>query len=154
MIRRATVNDIESIKALLNQVNKIHHEGRPDLFKRARKYSDEELVCVLADDHRPVFVYEDDDHRVLGYAFLQFQQKKHDVMVTDIKTLYIDDICVDEQARGKHIGTLLYDFVLSYAKEQGCYNVTLHAWSCNPDAVAFYEAMGMKVQMYQMEQIL
>lgn len=138
----------------MNQVNKIHHDGRPDLFKRARKYSDEELAGVLADDHRPIFVYEDDEHRVLGYAFLQFQQKKPDVMVTDIKTLYIDDICVDEHARGKHIGTSLYDFVLSYAKEQGCYNVTLHAWRCNPDAVAFYEAKGMKVQMYQMEQIL
>lgn len=74
--------------------------------------------------------------------------------MTDIKTLYIDDLCVDETARGKHIGTSLYEYVLKYAKEQGCYNVTLNVWADNVNAVKFYEKIGLKIQKIGMEKIL
>ena len=74
--------------------------------------------------------------------------------MTDIKTLYLDDFCVDETARGKHIGTSLYEYVLKYAKEQGCYNVTLNVWADNVNAVKFYEKIGLKIQKIGMEKIL
>ena len=74
--------------------------------------------------------------------------------MTDIKTLYIDDLCVDESARGLHIGKDLYEFVLDYAKDQGCYNVTLNVWADNVNAVRFYEKIGMRVQKIGMEKIL
>ena len=44
----------------------------------------------------------------------------------DIKTLYIDDLCVDENVRGKSIGKQLFEHVKSYAKEIECYNITLN----------------------------
>ena len=69
-------------------------------------------------------------------------------------TLYIDDICVDEKARGKHIGKALFEYVKAFAKEKGCYNITLHVWECNPGAVAFYKALGMKPQFTSMEMVL
>ena len=74
--------------------------------------------------------------------------------MTDIKTLYIDDICVDENARGRHVGKALYDYVINYAKEYGCYNVTLNVWSCNPSALKFYEKMGLVPQKIGMEKII
>ena len=81
------------------------------------------------------------------------QEINHNVL-TDIKTLYIDDICVDENARGKHVGTALFDAVFAYAKENGFYNITLNVWSCNPGAIRFYEAMGLEPQKIGMEKIL
>ena len=74
--------------------------------------------------------------------------------MTDVKTLYIDDLCVDENERGKHIGKTLYDFVVSYAKKNGYYNVTLNVWADNKKAVGFYEKIGLKVQKIGMEKIL
>ena len=74
--------------------------------------------------------------------------------LTDIKTLYIDDLCVDETLRGKHIGKNLYEAVLIYAKEHDCYNVTLNVWACNTSAMRFYEACGLKPQKVGMEVIL
>ena len=133
----------------------VHHNGRPDLFKaNAKKYTDEELMVIFADDKRPVFVAKDENDNVLGYAFCVMQQHLNNNILTDIKTLYIDDLCVDETLRGQHIGRTLYDYVLTYAKEQGCYNVTLNVWACNEGAMKFYEKCGLKPQKIGMETIL
>ncbi len=153
-IRRAEGKDIDSLLRLLSQVLSVHHEGRPDLFKAgAVKYRREELSKLLKDDNRPVFV-ADDDGAIKGYAFCILQQHINNNILTDIKTLYIDDLCVDEKCRGKHIGKSLYEYVLSYAKEIGCYNVTLNVWQLNEDAMKFYEACGLSVQKVGMEKIL
>lgn len=154
-IRRANQNDIPAINSLLNQVLMVHHNGRPDLFKaNVKKYTDEQLIVILGDDSRPIFVAQDDCGDVVGYAFCVFQQHINDNILTDIRTLYIDDLCVDENKRGLHIGRQLYEYVLNYAKESGCYNVTLNVWACNESAVKFYESCGLKPQKFGMEQIL
>ena len=133
----------------------MHHKGRPDLFKfGAKKYTDDELKAIIHDDKRPIFVATDEKGTVLGYAFCIFQQHLNNNILTDIKTLYIDDLCVDETIRGQHIGSSLYQAVLAFAREQGCYNVTLNVWSCNTSAIKFYEAMGLKPQKVGMEVIL
>ena len=74
--------------------------------------------------------------------------------MTDIKTLYIDDLCVDEAVRGAHVGKALYEYVIHYAKQQRCFNVTLNVWADNKNAVKFYEKIGLKVQKIGMETIL
>ena len=154
-IRRAQEKDMEDINRLLLQVCMVHHKGRPDLFKYgAKKYTDQQLKDLIADDGRPIFVAADENGRVLGYAFCVFQQYPDNNILTDIKTLYIDDLCVDETLRGRHIGRSLYDYVLNYAKESGCYNVTLNVWSCNQGAMKFYESCGLKPQKTGMEVIL
>ena len=153
-IRPAENRDIPDVLNLLVQVNLVHHNGRPDLFKGpATKYNAEELKAIFADGSRPVFVY-DVGGRVLGYAFCVFQQHVGSQLMTDIKTLYIDDLCVDENQRGQHIGTKLYEHVLAFARQSGCYNVTLNVWSCNPSALRFYEKCGLTPQKIGMEKIL
>ncbi len=154
-IKRAGEIHIPGISKLLEQVLTIHHDGRPDLFKgNTRKYTDQELKEILADPLRPVFVAANDDDNVLGYAFCVFQQHIDDNILTDIKTLYIDDLCVDESVRGQHIGSSLYEYVLDYAKKEGCYNVTLNVWSCNTKAMKFYEDSGLVPYKVGMEKIL
>ena len=154
-IRRAKEQDMEGINRLLLQVCLVHHKGRPDLFKYgAKNYTDEQLRNIIHDDNRPIFMAVDEENHVLGYAFCIFQQHIGDNILTDIKTLYIDDLCVDEEIRGRHIGKQLYEKVLSFAREQGCYNVTLNVWSCNESAMKFYQACGLLPQKIGMETIL
>lgn len=154
-IRRAEEKDMNGINKLLFQVLTVHHNGRPDLFKgNVKKYTDKELLEIIKDDTRPIFVGVDDNDTVLGYAFCIFQQHINDNILTDIKTLYIDDLCVDENIRGQHIGKQLYEYVLAFAKESGCYNVTLNVWSCNENAMKFYEKCGLVSQKIGMEKIL
>lgn len=155
VIRRAKEQDLDGIKRLLLQVGMVHHKGRPDLFKgNSRKYTDEELIGIIQDETRPVFVAADEKNLVLGYAFCVFQQYVNNNILTDIKTLYIDDLCVDENIRGQHIGKSIYDQVIRFARESGCYNVTLNVWSCNEPAMRFYESCGLNPQKVGMELIL
>ena len=153
MIRRANEGDIKRIVELLHQVNMVHHVLRPDLFKpHTTKYSEQELSLLLEDGSKPIFIY--DDGTVLGYAFCQVSEIRDNQLLEDIKTLYIDDICVDENARGKHVGKALYEYVREYAQSIGCNNITLNVWEGNDAACRFYKNMGMQVQKTTMEIIL
>ncbi|MBQ7427405.1 MAG: GNAT family N-acetyltransferase [Prevotella sp.] len=150
MVRKAGKEDIGRIIDLLHQVNMVHHVLRPDLFKpHTTKYNEQELESMLNDDTKPIFVY--DNGGVLGYAFCQVTEIKDHLLLEDIKTLYIDDICVDENARGKHVGKALYEYVQNYARSIGCNNITLNVWEGNDPALQFYRNMGMKVQKTTME---
>ncbi len=154
MIRMAKEKDIPKIEELLSQVCLVHHKGRPDIFKVGTKYSAEELNGLLKDENRPIIVCTDENDEVMGYCFCIFQRHLNNSVMTDIKTLYIDDLCVDEKLRGKHIGKQLYEAAVKFAKEKGCYNLTLNVWSCNPSAMKFYEAQGLLPQKIGMELIL
>ena len=154
-VRFAAKKDIPGILDLLIQVDMVHHNGRPDIFKGpATKYDASELESIIENDTTPVFVCEDEDGRIIGHAFCIHRQILKDPVLTDVKTLYIDDICVDEAARGQKVGKMLYDSVKAYAKKRDFYNITLNVWSCNPGALRFYEAMGLKPQKICMEELL
>lgn len=154
-VRKATEKDIPKILDLLVQVDMVHHNGRPDIFKGpATKYSEEELKAVISDEETPVFVCVDENDIPLGHAFCVHKQVVGNSVLTDVRTLYIDDICVDKEARGKHVGKTLFDYAVAYARDTGFYNVTLNVWTCNRGAMRFYEAMGLLPQRIVMEMIL
>ncbi len=154
MIRKATTSDIPAIVQLLYQADAVHHGIRPDLFKNnTPKYDEQELAALLSQGNsHPIFVY--DDGGIQGHAFCQIIEVRNHRLLQDIKTLYIDDICVDSAVRHSHIGTALYRFVLDYARSIGCYNLTLNVWEGNDSALSFYRSMGMQVQKTGMETIL
>lgn len=155
MIRKAIISDLPGISALLEQVLMVHYNIRPDLFiPNTKKYSDAQFAELLSDPDTPVFVFTDDEGNVLGHAFCALKDYTGLSNMIPHKTLYIDDICVDENHRGEKIATKLLEYVKSYAKELGCYNITLNVWEGNELARSFYEHMGMGVQRTTMELIL
>ncbi len=155
IIRRAKEQDIKRINELLLEVAALHCAGRADIFKSgAKKYTDNELEAIIKNDKTPVFVAEDDTGYVLGYVFCIYQEIKDSLLLHDMKTLYIDDLCVDKTKRGMKIGTALYEFALKEAKRNGCYNVTLNVWRLNEGAMKFYEKCGMSPLKTVMEKIL
>lgn len=153
MIRRAEVRDIPELGRLLLQVHAVHAQGRPDIFVPGeRKYTDAELETLLHDENKPVFIYTGCDDRAIGYAFCQNRYTLGERDRQDRKTVYIDDLCVDESRRGGGIGKALYQTVLNYASENGFDSVELNVWCLNTGAMAFYEKLGMKKLKITMEQ--
>lgn len=154
IIRRAENSDMEAVNALLYQVHALHSEGRPDIFKHGvKKYTDEELAVIFSDDNTPVYVF-DCGGKVLGYVFCIYKITEDGSSLCRRKTLYIDDLCVDADARGKNVGRTLYEYAAETARKNGCDSVTLNVWDFNSGAKAFYEKMGMKPLKTIMEQIL
>ena len=153
-IRFARGEDVPGIIKLLRKVGRVHHEGRPDLFRHnAQKYGPSQVLDMLGKSDTPIFVAVENG-TVLGYGFCMMEQFRQHSVMTDRTTLYIDDLCVLEEHRGQHIGTAIYQKILEYAKWRGCYNVTLNVWSCNESAMKFYESLGLKPQKVGMEAIL
>lgn len=152
LIRSAEAGDLEAVNRLLRQVLYVHHVGRPDLFNKVgKKYTDEELLDIFKNPLTPVFVYEKEGE-VLGYVFCEIKHQSSGSLKT-LTTLYIDDLCVDEKAHRLGVGKALFEYAHKFAKESGCYNITLHVWECNPGAKAFYEAVGLTPQYISMELI-
>jgi ribosomal protein S18 acetylase RimI-like enzyme len=150
IIRPAEARDLEAVNTLLGQVLAVHHATRPDLFRPAgKKYTDEQLLALFENPDTPVFVYERQG-AVLGYAFCALQYQDSGALMP-LSTLYVDDLCVLESARGLHIGTILFEYVKTFAREKGCHNITLHVWEGNTGAKAFYKALGMTPQYTSME---
>ena len=153
-IRRAEEKDIPRILKLLGQVLEVHAAIRPDIFvSGTTKYSQEDLKLMVLDDEKPIYV-ADENGEVLGYAFCQLKEQPFTSTMVPFKSFYIDDLCVDETSRGKHVGKELFDHVKKEAGRLGCYEVTLNVWTGNDSAERFYEKMGMKVKEKQMEIIL
>lgn len=153
--RRARNNDIEQIEQLLMQVLNIHAEGRPDIFiPDTVKYTAAQLAIMIQDDQKPIFVAADDHDQILGYAFCILEDYSGSNNRTPIRTLFIDDLCVEQNRRGMHVGSFLIEQVKAYAASISCYNVTLNVWSFNSSAQKFYEKQGLKPMETTLECIL
>ena len=154
-IRRANEKDIPRIIDLLEQVLEIHAEIRPDIFiSGTTKYTDAELSEMLKDDLKPIYVAADENDICVEYAFCQLREQPFSNNKVQFKSLFIDDLCVDKNTRGQHIGEKLLEHVKSEAKRLGCYEVTLNVWAGNTSAEKFYEKMGLKTKERQLEYIL
>ncbi len=154
-IRRAAEKDIDRINELLGQVLEIHAGIRPDIFiPGTTKYTNAELEEMMKDDDKPIYVAVDDEDYVMGYAFCQIRKQPFSNNMIQFDTMFIDDLCVDEEIRGKHIGEALFVFVKEEAKRRNCYDVTLNVWEGNNSARHFYDKMGLKVKESQLEIIL
>ena len=150
-IRKAETRDIPGMIDLLLQVGEVHHRIRPDLFRSgAQKYDENALEELLKDPNRPIFAAVEDG-KLLGYCFCILEITRDNPVLMDQKSLYIDDLCVDETARGRHVGSALYDYACAYAREIHCDTVTLNVWCGNDRAMHFYEKCGFKPQKIGME---
>lgn len=155
IIRKAEERDIPRIIELLGQVLQIHADIRPDIFiPDTTKYTVDELTELLKNEEKPIFVATNEADICVGYAFCQLREQPFSNNMVPFKSLFIDDLCVDQQARGQHIGERLFEHVKNEAKQKGCYEVTLNVWTGNISAEKFYEKMGMKTKEKQMEYIL
>ena len=151
IIRKAEEKDIPRILELLGQVLQIHADIRPDIFIPATtKYKTDELAELLKNEEKPIYVAADEADVCVGYAFCQLQEQPFSNNMVPFKSFFIDDLCVDQEARGQHIGESLFEYVKNEAKQLGCYEV----WAGNISAEKFYEKMGMRTKERQMEYIL
>ena len=151
-IRIAEEKDIPRAQELLSQVLEIHAAIRPDIFiSGTTKYTAEELLAIFNDPQRPVFAAADDDDTMIGYAFCKVMDLSGRNNMKDSRTLYIDDLCVDENCRGMHVGRALFDHVRAYAEENGFDTITLNVWEGNDSAEAFYRKCGFRVKKKEMD---
>ncbi len=72
-IRKARQSDIPILNELLQDILQVHHHKvRPDIFKSAgQKFSEAELVALLENPDKPIFVFELEG-QVVGHLFVNY----------------------------------------------------------------------------------
>ena len=151
IVRRASAKDIPFLLALLSQVLEVHASIKPDYFVSGyTKYNSTELEDILDDESKRVYVAEINGAAV-GYAFCDIKEMPAKPFVQHFKYMYIDDICIDSNFRGKGVATKIFEHVKEEAGALGCRDITLNVWTGNQRAFAFYQKMGMKPQKTTME---
>lgn len=151
IIRFACENDIPQILRLLRQVELVHHDIRPDLFRDGgEKYDADALKDILQDPNCPILAAMEEDV-MLGYLFCEIQEIRDNPVLLDRKEMYIDDLCVDSELRGKGVAKALFDRAKEYAAERKCDAITLNVWEGNERARHFYEKCGLTPRKTYME---
>ena len=150
MIKEACLSDFDAMSDLENQVFHIHLNARPDMIKPKLPFNKDYFETCLSDEDIKIFVFEENGE-ILGYCITKKSGYNDHHLYRDMTILDINDMCVDEKARGKGIGRQLFDRAKDHAKEIGAVKIELSVWSFNINARQFYERLGMKERTIRME---
>lgn len=154
-IRKAQLSDIPKILDLLSQVLETHAKIRPDIYiSGTTKFTEQQLDAMIESEENNIYVAENESGDVVGHLFFRIKNQPVSNNMRQFSSLFIEDLCVDENARRKHVGKALFEFAKAEAKRRGCYEITLVAWNGNDPANAFYQNMGMTPKEIMYEQIL
>lgn len=154
VIRFAKEDELERINVLRKQVNDLHVEGKPDVFKPGFNEELQNYVYYIFKDPEQRIVVADKDGEICGFAILHHIYKPENPFMKVRDFLDIDEFCVDEKHRREGIATALVEFIKNFAKEQGYHRLELNMWEFNQDALAFYEAAGFETFRRYMEMFI
>jgi ribosomal protein S18 acetylase RimI-like enzyme len=151
LIRNIRPDDYEAVDHLMQQLHKVHVDGRPDLFTPLEHpYSKEEFE-KLVDDDKAISIAAEENHMVIGICFVSIRDKSG---MVSMKTAYMDDLVVAKEYQHRGIARALFVEAEKQAKELGAVRMDLMVWSFNESARKLYETLGMTPQRYIFEKKL
>lgn len=142
-IENPRIEDFNKVNKLAKQVHELHVNWRPDLFLSVDEVISKEALEEMIQT-KEIFVAKIQDE-IVGYITFSIIEKNNPSMRYR-KQLQVEAICVDENNRGKGIGTLLLKYVKEFGKENNCTDMYLTVNEENKDAIKVYENFGFKVK--------
>ena len=143
LIEVPKMEDLKTVNKIAKQVQKLHVKWRPDLFLSVdeviTKKEFEEKI-----QNREIFVAKI-DNKIVGYITVNIIEKNNSI-IRYRKQLSIEAIAVDENNRGKGIGTSLLEHAKNEAKKNNCTDMYLTVNEENKGAIKLYEKFGFKVK--------
>lgn len=152
-VRLATQADVDLLAHLNRDVQKLHADAHPQLFKQPddlEPFKTDIRDRILADADGRVVIVEDDGQAV-GYVYVHFLRRPETAYTYAREFLHIDQISVKPECQGRGYGRALMQAVFDLAAAQQIERVTLDTWDFNQNAQAFFARMGFKVFHYRME---
>ncbi len=154
IVRFAKESELDRVNELRKQVNDIHVEGKPDVFKPGFGQELRDFVKVIWNDPEQEIVVAEDDGVICGFAVLHHINKPENPFMKERDFIDIDEFCVDKDHRRKGAASEMVLFIKEFAKEKGFSRIELNMWEFNQDALAFYEAAGFKTFRRYMEMMI
>ena len=148
IVRKAAAADFQAVSNIMDQVQSLHVEWRPDIYKPTTELlSQESYLQALSDD---AFYVAEIDGNVVGVMGIQFRHVETPTHVTrDI--LFIDSMAVDEPFRGQGVGHAFFDKVREIAAQRNCDGLELQVNARNAKAREMYANYGFTEKSINLE---
>ena len=143
VIRRATMEDYDALCAIWTEVDSLHADALPQLFRRPQGplRSFERVAELLADENSAILAAELGDELV-GVVTVVINTSPPYPIFVPRSWAVIEDIGVSSGHRRRGIGRALMRAAHDWARQRGVADMELTVWEFNKDARAFYEALG------------
>lgn len=130
-------SDFEALNTLFKEFSEF--EKLPHLMTNTVEQMKEEKEYLKG------FTLKNEENTIVGYAtyfFTYFTWKG--------KSLYMDDLYICPEYRGKGLGSLLIDAVISHAKNERCNKIRWQVSNWNTPAIEFYKKLGAEISPVEM----
>lgn len=147
-IRSARPEDYATVERLMQQVQNLHAEWRPDIYRRCELMLPQATYLEMIADE--TFLVAERDGEVVGLLYyLRRCAELPSVVRRDI--LYVDSVAVKETCRGQGIGKALFAYLRAVARECGAAAIELRVAEQNTAAQKMYAAVGFQTKARTME---
>lgn len=148
IIRPAGPEDYEAVERIMKQVQKMHVEWRPDIYR----YVETALPCEAFAEavKQGTFLAAERNGKVVGilsYLIRHVESENH--VTRDV--IFIDSMAVEEDCRGQGIGRQLFDAVRKIREQRGLDGIELQVNAKNTAAKKMYESYGFTEKSINME---
>jgi len=141
-IRVFKKDDCEKLAALNREVQDIHIESFPDIFKEPDSGEVVRFFDKISTDPDSHIFVAADGNDLFGYIWAQILNQKENVFKKSRKALYIHQICAKKERRGGGLGKKLIARISGLAEHHGISRIELDVWSKNTNARNSFKAAG------------
>ncbi len=148
LIRCARFEDYDSVEAIMKEVQKLHVDWRPDIYRETETVLPRADFIQMAESG--TFLVAEVDGAVAGILSYGYRHIASEKQVTrDI--IFVDDLAVKETRRGCGIGSCLLQFVKDKVKQEHLDGLELQVNAKNTLAKRMYEKNGFTEKSINME---
>ena len=150
-VRAATVADADTISSLNDEVQNVHAEALPHLFKPASRetFSAKEVTEILTQPDNHIFLAYFGEEPA-GYIYCEIRRREESPAMYARDQVYVLHVSVNRSHQRKGVATALFSAVTALAKDVGIRRLGLDVWSFNADAIDFFEREGFEIARHIM----
>lgn len=144
-VREAIINDYEGLCEIYRELDELHRLNHPELFVKPDDYAraKEYVSEIINDNDKALFVAEA-DAKVIGFAECYILKSSSFPVIKKREWIQLDNIAVNSDYQNCHIGSLLLEKVIEWAKFKEVSRIELKVYSFNRNAIEFYTKKGFK----------
>lgn len=147
LIRSANVSDYNSVELIMKEVQQLHIDWRPDIYKPADPVYSKEYFEKLVAEQRLLVAEEGS---VVGLLSFMYRHVESDKQITR-NVIFVDDLAVKQEYRGQGIGSQLLEVIKNKVKSEHLDGLELQVNARNTAARKMYEKLGFTEKSINME---
>ena len=155
IIRKAMARDYDDLCALINEVDELHRENLPGVFREpAGPIRDKDFILGLLVDKTVGMFVAEAEGQLVGFVHLVVRETPDIPIFVPQRYVVVDTLVVRKSSRRMGIGSALMEKAHVWAAANGASDIELNVYEFNKPAMAFYRGLGYGTASRKMSRLL